>query len=183
MIIEIPRVKDLEDLRRRINEVLRVINGELSREVITSKPMSGLESRFYSDMTVLENIKEHMELKNLAERIKDQIQNPSGNIVWRVTASSIEGMANNLVVVITEEAVEFSGEVRCLNGTRATTISGLHIYTNNLDANVINCHNYIDSENYYAEGYQGQTGTMSWIDGSGNSKSITFRDGLAISWG
>jgi len=88
MIIEIPKVESLEDLRRRINEVLRLIDERLSGGVVASKPVSGLENRFYADMTVLQNIKEHHYLEDLATKIKDIIQNISGTFKVKTTLST-----------------------------------------------------------------------------------------------
>jgi len=159
MIIEIPRVESLEDLRRRINEVLRLIDEKLSEGAITSsKPVSGLESRFYADMTILENIKEHSYLEDLARKTQDVIQNISGTAKVQTTFSGVVVQIDGISVFFANaSSVTVSGKFEALDG--------------------------IYGQDYFAgDGSQGITANRSFVDYSGYTHNVEIKDGLITSW-
>ena len=172
MIIEIPQVKTLEELRLRLNEVLR----ELGRQTSTSRAVevSGLEAVRRINMTALQNKKDHLKLKDLATRYKDLIQNEAGDVKIQTTVSGIEGTVQDAkIFTILRQTASFSGEVECLNGLQSTSsiVESLKVLSS------------LEAKDYFAgDGSQGITANREFVDYSGYTHNVEIKDGLITLW-
>lgn len=225
MIIEIPEVENIEDLRRRINQILRVIDARLSGETSVSKPISGLESMFHTDMTILQNIREHHYLEDLARKIKDVIQNISGTFKVETTLSTVVVEACGVPVIsvncsttLVSTQIEVKKPINVYRGTTEPQ----YIIERDVGAVRYGWYAAIDSSGKFAVcrmedgvykavplkididapttclqvlqdaiqamGYRSADGTVgltadrTFVDYSGQTHSVTIKNGLITSW-